>query len=191
MNRSQGWWIILAAIALLNPGATVARGEPVLDELYGTLLPQGLLAEASFPLPQQRPLLDAHPEFSDPWFTNRFRLMADTGVSVTFVDEGAGHCSVAGYFAHGDAGTVLDAVNIFDNASPVGSGSALIPGKTIGLGTFPAGTSLGFHSTADGYRSGRAVPDDLIDGTATLPMSALDSSRTGHADPCVDGDPLP
>jgi hypothetical protein len=95
--------------------------------------------------------------------------MADTEVSVTFVDEGARHRSVLGYFAHGDAGTALGAVNILDNASTVGSGNALIPGDTTGLWTFPAGTSLGFHSTADGYRSGRAVPDDLIDGTATLP----------------------
>ena len=93
--------------------------------------------------------------------------MADTGISVTFVDEGARHRSVLGYFAHGDAGTALEAVNIFDNASTIGSGRALIHGDTMGLGTFPAGTSLGFHSTADGYRSGRAIPDDLIDGSAT------------------------
>ncbi len=76
------------------------------------------------------------------------------GVEVVFQDEDAGFNNTLGFFTIGDDGSFGDVGIVFPNVSKVGDSDGdgtLVPGGTrVPLGTFDAGTQLGFFVLADG-----------------------------------------
>ena len=78
-------------------------------------------------------------------------LLDDAEISVTFIDEGAGYRNSFGYFLYDSEGTVLYEETLFNNASKIGSGGSLRAGDTLDIGTFEAGSQIGFWLQAGGY----------------------------------------
>ena len=68
-----------------------------------------------------------------------------------FIDEGAGYKNTFGYFVYDDDQNILYQETIFSNASETGGGGSLNVGDTVSLGTFEAGSNIGFWLQANGY----------------------------------------
>ena len=81
------------------------------------------------------------------------RLLEKAEVSLTFIDEGAGYRNSFGYFLFDDDNNILETRTVFNNASEVGGGGSLVPGDTVDLGLFDAGTNIGFWLRADGFKN--------------------------------------
>lgn len=136
--------------------------EPNPDELC-----ESLLSDLGITLPERQNALTNHPDY----FANENReivLSEPAQISVTFISEGAGFKNSFGYyFYHQDnpPTTAADLQSsmtvIFPNASAHGSGGALLPGdKIYQLGTFPAGTVIGYFMLANAW-NGQEVTNGL------------------------------
>jgi hypothetical protein len=129
---------------------TLEEDEVICSELLPNLF--------SAILPERQNAITAHPEYFEHPMKN-IVLTEEAEVSVTFINEGAGYKNVLGYYYY-DTDTPPNSLDevvkivIFPNASAQGSGGELIPGNTVKLlGTFPAGTEIGFFVIADGWRN--------------------------------------
>jgi hypothetical protein len=80
-------------------------------------------------------------------------LLAEADIAATFIDEGAGYKNTFGYFVFDDDQNILYEQTIFSNASEAGGGGTLNTGDSVMLGTFDAGTNIGFWVKANGYNN--------------------------------------
>lgn len=80
-------------------------------------------------------------------------LLAAADITATFIDEGAGYKNTFGYFVFDDNQGILCQQTIFSNASEAGGGGTLNTGDSVMLGTFEAGTNVGFWLKANGYNN--------------------------------------
>lgn len=94
-----------------------------------------------------------HPSFIHTDTDPNLRLIDTAEISVTFIDEGAGYKNKFGYFLFDENRNVLHKNTLFENASKLGGGGLLIAGDTIDIGTFEAGTNIGFWLQANGYNN--------------------------------------
>ncbi len=128
-----------------------------LEENPDELCPS-LLSDLQLTLPESQNALVNHPEY----FLNENKeivLTEDAQISVTFVNEGAGFKNTFGYYHYNQNNPPATAADlkpsmmvIFPNASKVNSGGGLIPGdKIYQLGTFPAGTVIGYFMLANAW----------------------------------------
>ncbi|MCB1734811.1 MAG: DUF4114 domain-containing protein [Gammaproteobacteria bacterium] len=79
-------------------------------------------------------------------------LSFDAKVTAYFISEGAGYRNTVGWYdASTDASTAANRNVIWANASLAGSGGDLQPWQPVELGTFEAGTTLGFFLSANGF----------------------------------------
>lgn len=119
---------------------------------------ESLIADLQVTLPETHNALTEHPEY----FLNTNKeivLSEDAQVSVTFISEGAGWKNTFGYYYYNLANPPATADDlrssmmvIFPNASAQGSGGGLIAGdKIYQLGTFPAGTVIGYFMLANAW----------------------------------------
>ncbi|MGB0712410.1 MAG: DUF4114 domain-containing protein [Gammaproteobacteria bacterium] len=79
-------------------------------------------------------------------------LSYDTTITAYFISEGAGYRNTVGWYDASTDGT--DGANrnvIWANASLEGAGGSLQPWEPVELGSFDAGTTLGFFLSANGY----------------------------------------
>lgn len=119
---------------------------------------ENLLPDFKVLLPEQENALINHPEY----FTNENReivLTETANVSVTFVMEGAGFTNSFGYYTY-DVNNPPQSVEdirasmriIFANASAAGGyGGSLLEGDQVDLGSFEAGTVIGYFLIANGW----------------------------------------
>ena len=92
------------------------------------------------------------------------RLIKESPVYLTFVDEGAGYRNSLAYYTY-DADNVPESADdvelhlLFENASKVDGGGGLVTGDRVQLGesAFPANTVIGFCLIANGWKNGTAV----------------------------------
>ncbi|HKY62894.1 MAG TPA: DUF4114 domain-containing protein [bacterium] len=95
-------------------------------------------------------------------------LFQEAEIYITFIHEKAMFKNQFGYFTFDDCNEdgliqpeeVLSEELIFENVSE--EGGVMVPGDTVKIGPFPAGTDLGFFVVADGY-------DDPIHTYYTVP----------------------
>jgi len=130
------------------------------------LLCDNLLNDFNLALPEGKDLTKVHPEY----FTNTNReivLTKNADVSVTFVSEGASYRNSFGYYIYNvnDIPDKEDDIKanmkiIFANASATGSGGTLNEGDRVHLGTFSAGTVIGYFVISDGW-NGTKVTEGL------------------------------
>lgn len=131
-----------------------------------TVLCEDLISDFLFTLPDGQNALINHPEY----FLNENRevvLTEEAEVSVTFVMEGAGYKNTFGYYTY-DVSNPPESVDdikssmriIFANASAQGSGGSLQEGDLVNLGSFDAGTVIGYFVIANGW-NGTEVTEGL------------------------------
>ncbi|MGB5943621.1 MAG: DUF4114 domain-containing protein [Leeuwenhoekiella sp.] len=111
-------------------------------------------------LPENYPVPTYNPQYISSGYDTNVILDETAQVWVTFVKEGAGYKNVLGYYTYDvnnpDRKYPMpeDITIIFPNVSGVGSGGGLRKGNKVSIGTFPAGTGIGWVLLANGYQNG-------------------------------------
>lgn len=131
-------------------------GKPVYLEATSDIVDQSLLSYVNASLPESQTVPNLHPEYLNNSTTRVINVTARADVWITFVSEGAGYQNSLGFYTYktgsppnsSAGGTLLGGIDkvtyIFPNASALGSGGGLKSGDKVKLGTFDAGTSIGF-----------------------------------------------
>jgi LruC domain-containing protein len=156
-----------------------STGSPLYSEFTRTLpsglaaLPSNLTSKISFSLPEGRDIrLNSQGLVPDSDDKTNLRFSATADVWVTFLSEGAGYRNSVGYFTYDPNNPPTSPAQvqekiIFVNASmpaPLDQASTTRQ-NTAYLGSFPAGTALGFFIISDGFSpTGRMVNGALTGG---------------------------
>lgn len=133
--------------------------EPVNDIISGDFL-----QTIDNALPESFPVPDYNPQYLSSGYDTDIVLEADGDVWVTFVAEGAGYKNVLGFYTYDatvavhPAPTSNDVTIVFPNISAQFSGGGLIPGNKVHLGSFTAGTGIGWVLLANGYQNNQVTP---------------------------------
>jgi LruC domain-containing protein len=112
-------------------------------------------------------------------------------VFVTFLHEGAGYKNSFGYYTFNNSSSVkredINEVVIFPNASFKNSGGSrrgLNSGDTVNLGSFPAGTALGFFVVSNGWDGNHGVKSNIASKNIFYTLKGLneesDESLRAH-----------
>ena len=151
----------------LNLGGWDGSGLPDYLEAEIDTVDTALLNDVDEALPEySRAPLD-HPEYFDSTTTN-VEMTEEADLYVTFIMEGAGWTNSLGFYTFDPENPpatpeeLTDMTIIFPNVSQEGSGGSLIPGHTVHLGKFPAGTAVGFFLVSKGWSGGQ-----MTDGVYT------------------------
>lgn len=134
-----------------------ANGVPDNLEAEGDVVSSELLSFINASLPEGQPVPVAHPKYLAESAESNLIIEATADVWMTFVHEGAGYKNVLAYYTYptGSAPATQDDVDslivVFPNASFDGSGGGLHTGDKVHLGTFEAGTTIGFALLANGW----------------------------------------
>lgn len=117
-------------------------------------------------LPESYPVPVYNPQYISAGYDTDLILDSAAEVWVTFVTEGAGYRNVLGFYTYDinnpptTAPTPQQITVIFPNASLPNSGGNLPSGSKVSLGTFPAGTGIGWVLLADAW-NGSSVASGL------------------------------
>ncbi len=117
--------------------------------------------DISASLPEGAALSKSHPSYLYNSAPTTLNIRERADVWVTFVHEGAGWQNTLGYYTY-DANNPPQSVNdlknltvIFPNVSYTNSGGGLVSGNRVKIGTFEAGTQVGFFLIGDAFRNGK------------------------------------
>ncbi len=108
-------------------------------------------------LPEQQNVAVHHPGYLQQNLNTDLDITTLADVWLTFVHEGAGYTNSLGFYKYQTNNpptsmSQIDTVYLaFPNASYSGSGGALHSGDRVKIGTFPAGTSIGFVCISNGW----------------------------------------
>jgi LruC domain-containing protein len=131
-------------------------GRPAYLEATGDVVDASLLSYVNASLPEGTPVTTSHPAYLATTAVHAINVTAKSDVWVTFVSEGAGYQNTLAYYTYKtsnpptqiNGGTNYNGIDkvtyIFPNASGAGSGGGLKSGDKVKLGTFDAGTTIGF-----------------------------------------------
>jgi hypothetical protein len=117
-------------------------------------------------LPENYPVPAYNPQYLSSGYDTDLLLEKDADVWVTFVSEGAGYRNVLGFYTYDitNPPTVAPSANditiVFPNVSAAGSGGSLLTGNKVKIGTFAAGTGIGWVLLANGW-NGTQVTNGL------------------------------
>ncbi len=117
------------------------------------------LSNVNSTLPEQQPVPTYHPQYIAQGTETDVKLTEACDVWVTFVAEGAGYKNVLGFYTYNtsnpptNVNQIGNITIVFPNASMTNSGGGLNPGNKVKIGTFPAGTGIGWVLIADGWRN--------------------------------------
>jgi LruC domain-containing protein len=126
-----------------------------------------MLADINAALPERAPVPQYHPEYLAESNQTDTRIIEDADVWVTFVHEGAGYKNTIAFYTYDlnnppATKAEIDTIQIiFPNLSYYNSGGGLYSGDKIKIGTFPAGTGIGWVIIANGY-TGSTVNTNLV-----------------------------
>ncbi len=131
-------------------------GRPAYLEATSDVISASLLSFVNASLPESQTVPNLHPEYLSNTATRVINVTARSDVWITFVSEGAGFQNALGFYTYrtgsaptsASGGTLFGGIDkityIFPNASTTGSGGGLKSGDKVKLGTFDAGTTIGF-----------------------------------------------
>lgn len=117
-------------------------------------------------LPEQAPVPDYHPEYLASSMETNTVLTEAADVWVTFVHEGAGYKNVLGFYTYDEDNIPfvedqIDSIQIiYPNVSYTGSGGGLVSGNKVHIGTFQAGTIIGWTLIANGWNTAGYIRTD-------------------------------
>jgi hypothetical protein len=140
-------------------GEYTSNGTPLYLETPGDNVSIATLQMISDALPESYPVPDYNPHYISSGYDTDLTITETADVWVTFVAEGAGYRNVLGFYTYDlnnpspTAPQAEDITIIFPNASALGSGGGLQVGDKVKLGTFPAGTGIGWVLLANAWNS--------------------------------------
>ena len=111
-------------------------------------------------LPEGFPVPDYNPQYISSGYDTDVILTEAADVWVTFVGEGAGYRNVLGFYTYDtsqprtSAPSAEEITIIFPNVSARGSGGGLEVGNKVKIGTFEAGTGIGWVLLANAWSNG-------------------------------------
>ena len=115
------------------------------------------LQQINATLPERNPVPDAHPEYLASGNEINIRIDQAADVWITFVHEGAGYKNSLGFYTYPTddppvSANEIDTISIiFPNGSFLYSGGGMVSGNKVHLGTFAAGTTIGWVLIANGW----------------------------------------
>jgi LruC domain-containing protein len=118
------------------------------------------LSNVNSTLPEQQAVPTYNPQYITQGTETDVKLNEACDVWVTFVAEGAGYKNVLGFYTYNlnnppTSSSQINTINVvFPNASMTNSGGGLNPGNKVKIGTFAAGTGIGWVLVADGWKNG-------------------------------------
>lgn len=117
-------------------------------------------------LPENYPVPTYNPQYISSGYETDIFIDSLADVWVTFVSEGAGYRNVLGFYTYDisnpptTAPTASQITIVFPNVSAQGSGGSLVAGNKVKIGTFPAGTGIGWVLLANAW-NGSMVTNGL------------------------------
>jgi len=140
-------------------GAFTSNGTPLYLENPGDNVSVETLEMISNSIPESYPVPDYNPHYISSGYDTDLSINETAEVWVTFVSEGAGYRNVLGFYTYDlnnpspTAPANEDITIIFPNASALGSGGGLQVGDKVKIGTFEAGTGIGWVLLANAWSS--------------------------------------
>jgi len=141
-------------------GTYTSNGTPNYLEAVGDVISVATQELISNALPESFPVPDYNPHYISSGYDTDLILNEQADVFVTFVAEGAGYRNVLGFYTYDvnnpptTAPATSDITIVFPNVSALGSGGGLQMGDKVNIGTFPAGTGIGWILIANGWQGG-------------------------------------
>ncbi|OUR98354.1 hypothetical protein A9Q86_15000 [Flavobacteriales bacterium 33_180_T64] len=157
--------LVFATTTLLNAqnyqflGDYTANGTPLYLENPGDNVSGVTLQMIDDALPESYPVPDYNPHYISSGYETDLIINQTAEVWVTFISEGAGYRNVLGFYTYDvnnpspTAPLTEEITIIFPNASALYSGGGLQVGDKVKLGTFEAGTGIGWVLLANAWNS--------------------------------------
>lgn len=133
------------------------RGTPLYLESDRDSVSYETLEMISNSLPESYPVPDYNPQYITSGYDTDIKLTKDADVWITFIAEGAGYRNVLGFYTYdlenpqSAKPTPEEITIIFPNASALGSGGGLSVGDKVKIGSFEAGTGIGWVLLANAW----------------------------------------
>lgn len=134
-----------------------SMGTPLYLEEERDVVSIATLEMISNSLPESYPVPDFNPQYISSGYDTDIKLNADADVWITFISEGAGYKNVLGFYTYDlenprpTTPAKEDITIIFPNASALGSGGGLRVGDKVKIGSFKAGTGIGWVLLANAW----------------------------------------
>ncbi|MDB0601563.1 DUF4114 domain-containing protein [Tenacibaculum maritimum] len=144
-------------------GTYTADGTPNYLESPGDDVPASTLELINDALPETFQVPTYNPHYITSGYDSDIYVTQTTDVYMTFVDEGAGFRNVIGFYTYdinnppATAPSDEEITIIFPNNSKWGSGGGLQTGDKVKLGTFNAGTGIGFILISNGWNGNQVT----------------------------------
>jgi len=146
-------------------GSYTSDGTPLYFAPSDVITP-ATLALVSSSLPENYPVPTYNPQYISSGYGTDIIIDSLADVWVTFISEGAGYKNVLGFYTYDlsnpptTAPTASQITIVFPNVSAQGSGGSLVAGNKVKIGTFPAGTGIGWVLLANAW-NGTQVTNGL------------------------------
>ncbi len=144
-------------------GTYSSNGTPDYLEDPGDNISSATLEKINNALPETFQVPTYNPHYISSGYDSDIFVNTTTDVFLTFVDEGAGFRNVLGFYTYDlnnppeTAPADEDITIIFPNNSKLGSGGGLVAGDKVKLGTFQAGTGIGFVLMSNGWNGSQVT----------------------------------
>lgn len=141
-------------------GTWTSSGVPRYLESQNDVISTDFLRDITASLPEGSPLTQTHPDYLTNDKPTTLQITKRADVWITFVHEGAGWQNSLGFYTYDPQNppkSISDLQNItmvFPNVSFAGSGGGLVSGNKVKIGTFDAGTSIGFFLIGNAFSNG-------------------------------------
>ncbi|RXG15483.1 putative secreted protein (Por secretion system target) [Leeuwenhoekiella aestuarii] len=156
-------FLLITAVSLAQNfnylGDYTADGTPLYLEKENDVVTTETLQLIANSLPESFPVPVYNPHYISSGYDTDIILHDDAEVYVTFVAEGAGYKNVLGFYTY-DIDKPLnrkpyqhEITIVFPNVSAKWSGGSLEAGNKVKLGSFKAGTGIGWVLLADAWKS--------------------------------------
>ncbi|WP_159951026.1 DUF4114 domain-containing protein [Polaribacter septentrionalilitoris] len=147
-------------------GEFTSDGTPMYLESPGDIVSTETLQMIDNSLPENYPVPTYNPQYITSGYETDIKVESKADIWVTFVSEGAGYRNVLGFYTYPldnpptTKPSKEDITIIFPNVSALGSGGGLKVGDKVKIGTFEAGTGIGWVLLANAWNSRNAEVGD-------------------------------
>lgn len=170
MKRLLFYFVLLTNATLFSQnynflGPYTSNGTP-LYFVANDVITSETLTLVQNSLPENYPVPTYNPQYISSGYGTDIIIDSLADVWVTFISEGAGYKNVLGFYTYDlnnpptTAPTASQITIVFPNVSAAGSGGSLVAGNKVKIGTFQAGTGIGWVLLANAW-NGSTVTNGL------------------------------